>query len=90
MKKIDDMAFYACPEIEKVNLPEKLETIGHDAFGQCTFTTVTIPESVKKIGGHAFGYLNGKRIKGFTIKGYKGSAAEKYAKDNKFEFKALG
>ena len=90
LKKIDDMAFYACPEIEKVNLPEKLETIGHDAFGQCTFTTVTIPKSVKKIGEKAFGYFNGKRIKGFTIKGYKGSAAEKYAKDNKFEFKALG
>ena len=29
------------------------------------------------------------RVKGFTIKGYKGTAAEKYAKKNGFKFVAL-
>ncbi len=53
---------------------------------------MSIPNSVTEIGECAFGYYeiidvyNLKEIDGFTISGYKGSAAEAYAKKNGFEF----
>ena len=46
----------------------------------------------KKIGEKALGYLtSGKggqvyKLEGFTIRGVAGSAAEKYAKENEFNF----
>lgn len=67
-----------------------LETIGERAFFNTSLKEVTIPKSVTDIGSLAFGYeeKDGKitDVKGFKIKGYAGSAAEKYAKLNGFEF----
>ena len=67
-----------------------LETIGERAFFGTSLKEVTIPKSVTDIGSLAFGYedKDGKitDVKGFKIKGYAGSAAEKYAKLNGFEF----
>ena len=67
-----------------------LETIGERAFFGTSLKEVTIPKSVTDIGTLAFGYemKDGKitDVKGFKIKGYAGSAAEKYAKLNGFEF----
>ena len=57
--------------------------------------TITIPASVKDIYDHAVGYIRAdrfdpwQRVSGFTIKGYKGTAAEEYAKENGFKFIAL-
>lgn len=51
--------------------------------------TVTILDNVTEIRDRGFGYIdfwvpNG--ISGFTIKGYKGTAAERYARNNDFKF----
>ena len=90
---IADEAFSGCEYLEKVTIPDSVITIGKHAFINCNkLSSVTIHESVKHIGKLAFGY-NGSDIydsysliKGFSIHGYKNSAAEKYAKDNGIEF----
>lgn len=89
--KIGHDAFGECEKLSKVKLSQNLETIKRWAFGNCPkINEITIPKSVKKIGNNAFGYIDfNTRIKDFTIKGYKGTAAEKYAKKNGFKFVAL-
>ena len=74
-----------------------IKTIDKEAFFNCKkLKTITIPKSVKKIGKRALGYIwknnHSNTIickDGFTIKGYKGTAAEKYAKQNGFKFVAI-
>ena len=91
VKSIANDAFGECKNLSKVKLSRKLKTIKSFAFSDCPkLKKITIPKSVKKIGKKAFGYKSySKRIKCFTIKGYKGTAAEKYAKKNKFKFVAI-
>ena len=58
IKSLPEGAFSACSNIQKVTLPEGLETIGAQAFYDCrntALTEITIPESVTKIGDKAFG-----------------------------------
>lgn len=102
LKSIRENAFEGCESLVEVKLPEGLEKIEKDAFCKCySLKEITIPESVTFIGGHAFGYdyevygddyedyREYKRIKDFTIKGYKGTVAEKWAKKYKLKFIAL-
>lgn len=87
--------FQDCFELKEVVIPDNVTKIREFTFEGCgKLKTVTIPKSVKKIGRYSFGYSGGfsenyPRIKGFTIKGYKGTAAEKYAKKNYFKFVAI-
>ena len=91
VKRFEEGAFYQCDSLKTINIPESVTSIGRRAFEWCTkLTSVTIPKSVTKIGKKAFGYgMYGEKIEDFVIKGYKGTAAEKYAKDNGFKFVAL-
>ena len=73
-------------------IPNGVETIDY-TFSNCKYLkTITIPSSVDDIGNSldvaGIGYCNGK-IPGFTIKGYKGTAAERYARNNDFNFVQL-
>ena len=56
--------------------------------------TVIIPTSVTDIRDNAVGYIEERwdtynKVSGFTIKGYKGTAAERYARNNDFNFVQL-
>lgn len=89
--------FCYCSSLTSVTIPDSVKTIGSEVFTECSrLKNVTIPNSVKTIGDHAFGYYydvnyetykwNYKKYSGFTIYGYNGTEAERYAKDNGFTF----
>jgi hypothetical protein len=76
-----------------VTIPDSVERIERSAFYGCEkLKSVIIPASVTDIGNKAFGYYNdvdfGTELKvgDFTIYGYKGTEAERYADDNGFIF----
>lgn len=92
IQKISNAAFSGCSGLEKVLIPEGISTVEDNAFQFCSsLKNVRIPYSVKTIGEKALGYgSRGKLISGFTITGYDGTAAQKYATDNKIGFTSLG
>lgn len=82
---IDDEAFSGCISLKNPWMPKNLERIGKMAFAGCSaITDVTIPESVAEIGKDAF-----KGCSQLQIKGFRGSAAEKYAQENGILFTSL-
>ena len=84
-------SFSDCTSLTNVTIPDSVTYIGFCAFDNClSLTSITIPNSVISIISAAFGYDGGKKIDNFTITGYKGTAAEKYANENGFKFIALG
>ena len=91
---IGDSAFSDIKKLTKVKFKTKGNlNIEEYAFWNCkALKSVKIPQKAK-IKKEAFGFISKRnksvRMKGFTIKGYKGTAAEKYAKKNKFKFVAL-
>ena len=104
VKCIADYAFEGAKGITDISIPNTVVHVGSYAFSSNMFVqepsknfkTITIPKSVKKIGEYAFGYWYGAvgdskmhKTEGFTIKCYKNTAAEKYAKDNGFKFEIL-
>ena len=53
--EIGNFAFYACTELNSLNLPNSVTRIGNNAFSQCFgLTSITIPNSVTTIGHGAF------------------------------------
>ena len=91
VKKVGACAFEFNEKLKTVKFNNKLESIGVGAFFGCRrLKSVTIPKSVKTIGSEAFGLLyytsegcDRQAVKGFKVRGYKGSAAQKYVKDTK-------
>lgn len=59
---IGSYAFYACEKLNKVNITEGIESIGHDSFYASGITEVYIPSTVTYIGGNddwpAFGHCS--------------------------------
>lgn len=95
-KKYGSSMFKGCSSLQKIEIPSYVIEIKDEDFMCCSkLKTVTIPKTVKKIGEYSFGYIGGydenyPKLDDFTIKGYTGTAAEKYATDNGFKFVALG
>ena len=87
VKSIGEEAFFGSYQLEAVALRSGLSSIGAKAFYDNNFKFVIIPASVTSIGEKAFGYISdSKTIDGFTIYGYRGTAAETYANENGFTF----
>ena len=93
---IGDYAFYSCTSLTNITIPNSVTGIGDYAFYSCTsLTNITIPNSVTNIGNASLGFYYENETDGsaknpnFIIKGYKGSAAEKYANENGFKFISL-
>ena len=83
LQSIGSYAFFVNFSLRSITLPEGLTTIGEGAFIWTGLTEITIPRSVTSIGEEAFGHnysVSGAPavLVGFTVSGYKGSAAEAY------------
>lgn len=102
--KIAIKSFFLNPYYMSITLPETLVTIEKEAVLSCeNIKEITIPRNVQNIGEHALGYemklvpvcgssetyIAFYRMDDFIIKGYKGTAAETYALQNRFTFIAL-
>ena len=82
---ISFFAFCGCKSLTSLNIPNKVTSILHDTFSCCTsLTSVDIPRSVTKIDHGAFDGCDK-----LVIKGYAGSYAEQYAKENGIPFEAI-
>ena len=96
-KSISKDAFSSCINLTNIVIPNSLLSVGGGAFMNCSkLKSITIPRNMEDIGEYAFGYSDigihyGSPVKyeDFTIKGYKGTIAETYAKENGFKFIAL-
>lgn len=100
LKTVGADAFSNCKKLKKLTLSSGVRTIGSRAFYHCTkLRNVAVSGKVKKIGTRALGYCLKKkmtakgdavwsvgRMKKFTIKVTKNSAAWKYAKRNKIAY----
>ena len=91
VKKIDEHAFFNCTALSEITIPNSVTSIEFRALDGCTgLKSVTIPSSVTAIADYSIGYeydwSSYKKIDDFVIHGVKGTAAEKYAKDNGFKF----
>ena len=75
-------AFVYCTSLTSITLNEGLQEIMLGVFSFTGLTSVRIPASVTKIGGAAFD-------RSIVIYGYKGTAAETYAKDRDITFRSL-
>ncbi len=103
VSSIGNLAFENCESLESVEMEEGVGIIGDRAFYDCKkLNDVTVPESVTSIGVYALGYyaeellddagyiyMENRKIDGFVINGFTGTAAQSYAKENGFEFNAL-
>ena len=85
-EKLLPYSFCFCPNLTEVVLPEGLKTMDTALWACQSLKTVTIPRSITSLEKNAIGYLNGAPVEGFTVKGYSGSYAEAYAKENGLTF----
>lgn len=100
---VGQYAFDRCSSVKSVALPNTVESLGMFSFFDCrSLEQITVPKEVKSIEyglGYDEYYKNApieysnftmpELKKNFKIIGYKGSEAEKYAKDNKIKFEEL-
>ncbi len=82
---VNDGAFGSCSELTFIMLPHSLRMIGDGAISWCKkLTSVFVPNSVMSIGKDTFTYCGNLKVLG-----YKGSAMEEYALNNKVAFEVM-
>ena len=96
VESIAASAFGSNTDLKRVTIPNSIKNIEDSAFVGCpNLKSASIPKSVTKIGNYAFGYVYDESNMpvanaDFTIKCYKDSAADTYAKNNKLKAEYIG
>lgn len=79
--------------VQEIEIPAKIDKlpvveISENAFiDALMLNTVIVPKTVETIGNNALGYFpDGTKISDFTVKGYSGTAIERYALKNGLTF----
>lgn len=93
-KKTEILVYPQAKKDTTYTVPSTIKTLyGMSTNNNPYLKTITIPSSVTDIRDNAVGYLKDgwdyNKVSGFTIKGYKGTAAERYARNNDFNFVQL-
>ena len=79
--------FKNCDNLAAIEIPNGVKYIGSNSFANCKkLSEITIPSTVTSIYNNVFSGCNSLQ----TIKGYKGSYAETFAKNNGFTFESIG
>ena len=65
--KIDNVAFFNCPQLIRVIMPSTITEIGNRSFKNCPrLTSITIPKNVQSIGIYAFDGCTGLNLGDIT------------------------
>ena len=93
-KKTEILVYPQAKKDTTYTVPSTIKTLyGMSTNNNPYLKTVIIPASVTDIKDNAVGYIEGdwdyNKVSDFTIKGYKGTAAERYARNNDFNFVQL-
>ncbi len=93
LTSIGTSAFRDCYYLRSAVIPDSVEKIGGCAFFECNaMESIDLGKGISTIGDRAIGYEYSsdrpETIDGYVVYGYKGTAAESYAKANGLEFKA--
>ena len=93
-KKTEILVYPQAKKDTTYTVPSTIKTLGELSTNNNPYLkTITIPASVTDIRDHAVGYIEDdwdyNKVSGFTIKGNKGTAAERYARNNDFNFVQL-
>ena len=84
---ISQRMFENCESLKSIELVNGVQSIEASSFEGCTeLAEITIPQSIGRIDESAFSECNKLQL----IKGYKGSYAETFAKNNGFTFESIG
>lgn len=93
-KKTEILVYPQAKKDTTYTVPSTIKTLGELSTNNNPYLkTITIPASITDIRDYAVGYIEDgwdyNKVSGFTIKGYKGTAAERYARNNDFNFVQL-
>lgn len=92
---LGESAFFLCSNLEKVSIPNSVKKIGYRAFFGCyNLKYIIIPSSITIIEDASIGFqyssdINVWEKSKIIIYGYENSVAQKYAKENEFNFITL-
>lgn len=97
LEYLGSYAFENCTGLTSVNIPAPVNSLNGYTFYNCTaLKTLKIHSGVSYVGDYSFGYggysgstYTKTKLSGRTIKGYGGSAAQKYASANGISFTKL-
>ena len=97
VKQIGVCAFQYCTSLTSVTIPASVQKIAAGAFGECPkLKNYVIQSKTVDIDGHSIGFAYNsstrktQTVSGLVIRGYNGSTAQTYAKNNSIAFKNLG
>ena len=80
LTSIGDYAFYNCPKLLELTIPESVVEFGEYSVGYIELKESVVQEKI------AYKMKGVQILPGFKIRGIAGSAAEKYARENGIEF----